>query len=133
MALPGEYANPAPGLDLPYCRFCHKTVHRDDEGPVCEAELRRRRICHYICDCPAISAAVQACHDFRTAMSELALDWDMQLDVPLSVSDESHTAERPALMAFLLDPGSICPATPHALPSCACIITDFLLAIGLLC
>jgi hypothetical protein len=66
--LPGEYADPAPGLDLPYCRFCHKTVHRDAEGEVSEAELRWRHICQHICGCPAIPTAVQARHDFRTAM-----------------------------------------------------------------
>jgi hypothetical protein len=87
--LPVEYADPAPeqdpGLDLPYCRFCHKTVHRDDEGQVSEAELRRRHICHCICRCPAIPTAAQARHGFRTAMSALALRSDMQLNVPLSV------------------------------------------------
>jgi hypothetical protein len=85
--LPGEYADPAPGLDLPDCRFCHMTVRRDDEGQVSEAELRWRHVCHYICGCPAIPTAVQACHDFSTAMSALALRSDMQLDVPLSVID----------------------------------------------
>jgi hypothetical protein len=109
--LPGEYADPAPGLDLPSCRFCHKTVHRDDEGQVSEAELCWRYICHYLCGCPAIPSAVQARHDFRTAMSALTLRSGMQLDVPLSVSD------RRALMAFLLDPGTVCTAAPHELPS----------------
>jgi hypothetical protein len=75
-------------------------------------------LCCDICGCPAISAAVQAGHEFRTAMSELALQSDMHLDVPLPVLDGSHTVGRRALMAFLLDPGSICTATPHALPSC---------------
>jgi hypothetical protein len=128
--LPAEYADPAPGLDLPYCLFCHKAVHQDDEGQVSEAELRWRHICHYICGCPTIPAAVQARHDFRTAMSVLALWLDMQLDVPLSVLDVSLPVDRQALMAFLLDPGSICTAAPHALPSCMRVVSDFLTAIG---
>jgi hypothetical protein len=128
--LPGEYADPAPGLELPYCRFCHKTVHRDDEGQVSEAELRWRHICHYICGCPAIPAAEHARHDFRTAISALALRSDMQLDVPMSVMDVSLPMDHRTLMALLLDPGSVCTAAPHALPSCARVVSDFLTAIG---
>jgi hypothetical protein len=133
--LPGEYADPAPGLDQPYCRFCHKTVHQDDEGQVSEAELRWRHICHYVCPAipagmPAIPAAVHARYDFRTAMSALALRSDMQLDVPLSVLDVSLPVDRQALMAFILDPGSVCTAAPHALPSCARVVSDLLTAVG---
>jgi hypothetical protein len=98
--LPREYANPAPGLDLPYCCCCNITVHRDDEGQVSEAELRWRRICHYICGCAAIPAAIQARHDFRTAMTALALRSDMQIDVPLSVLDVSLRMDRRALTAL---------------------------------
>jgi hypothetical protein len=119
--------------DLPYCRSCHKTVHRDDEGQVSEADahkLRWRHICHYICGYPATPAAVQAHHDFETAMSALALRSDMQLDVPLSVLDVSLPVERQALMAFLLDPGSVCTAAPHALPSCTRVVSNLLTAIG---
>jgi hypothetical protein len=116
--LPREYANPAPGPDLPYCHFCDTTVHRDDEEQVSEAEPRWQHICHYICDCPDIPDAVHACHSFRTAMSELALQFDVQRDMPLSALDAYHTEERRALMACLLDPVSMCASSPHALPMC---------------
>jgi hypothetical protein len=106
--LPWEYADPAPGLALPHCRSFHETVDRDDEGQVSEAELRWRHICHYACGCPAIPAAVQARHGFRTAMCALALRSDMQLDVPLSVLDVSLPVDLQARSAILLDPGSVC-------------------------
>jgi hypothetical protein len=74
--------------------------------------------------CPAIPTAEQARHDFRTAMSALALLSDMQLDVPLLVIVVSVPVEHRALMAFLLDPGSVCTAAPHALPSCGRVVSD---------
>jgi hypothetical protein len=108
-------------------------VHQD-EGEVSEAELCWRHICHYICGCPAVPAAVQARHDFRTAMSAPALRSDMQLDVPLSVLDVSSTVSLPvdqrAHMAFLLVPGPVCTAAPHASLSCTRFASDVLAAIG---
>jgi hypothetical protein len=115
---------------LPYCRLCHRTVHRDDEGQVAETELRWRHICHYICECPAIPTAEQARRNFRTAMSALTLRPDVQLDVPLSVLDVSLSMDWRALMAILLDPGIACAAAPHALPACTRDVSDFLNAIG---
>jgi hypothetical protein len=127
--LPGEYANPAPGLDLLYCHFCHITMQRDDEEQLSEAKLRWRHICHDICGCPTNPAAVHVRHDFRTAMSALAFRSDMQIDVPLSVLDVSLPVDRQTLMAFLLVPGFVCTATP-ALLSCTRVVSDFLTAIG---
>jgi hypothetical protein len=107
------------------------TVHRDAGGRVSEAELRRRHICHYICGCPANPAAVQARHDFRTAMSAQAFRSDMQLDGPLSVLDRSLRVDRRrALMVFLLEAGSVCVVAPHALPSCTHIVSNLLTAIS---
>jgi hypothetical protein len=74
--------------------------------------------------CKHRHAAVHPRHDFGMAMCELALQLDMQLDVPLSVL---------ALMAFLLDYGCIYAANPHALPSCIRIISDFLMPLVTLC
>jgi hypothetical protein len=37
---------------------------------------------------------------------------------------------RRALMEFLLDPGAVCTAAPHALPSCTRVASDFLTAVG---
>jgi hypothetical protein len=135
--LPREYADPAPGLDLPYCRFYHITAHRDDKGQVSEPELPWRHICHHISSCPAIPAAVQARHDFKTEMSALALRSDMQVDVPLSVLDASLPLDWQALMAsslILQDPadpaGAVCTASSPALLSCTRIVSNFLTAIG---
>jgi len=63
-------------------------------------------------------------------MSALALRSDMHLDVPLSVMDVSLPVDHRALMPLLLDPSSVCTAAPHALPSCARVVSDFLTAIG---
>jgi hypothetical protein len=127
--LPGESLN-VPGPHLPCCRSCDNTEHRDDKGQVSEAELRWRHICDYICDCRAISVAMQARHDFRTAMSELPLQSDMQFDVRLSVLDVSLTVDLQSLIAFVFDPGSICTASPHTLPSCVRIVNNLLTAVG---
>jgi hypothetical protein len=128
--LPRKYADPAPALDLLYCCFCHEMVHQDDEGQVSAAELRWRHICHYVCRCPAIPAAVHARRDFRTTMSALALRSDMQLDVPQSVLEISLTVNRQALVLFILHPWSVCTAVPHALPSCTRDVSYFLTAVG---
>jgi hypothetical protein len=63
-------------------------------------------------------------------MSELALQSDMQFDVPRSVWDVSNTVDQRALMAFRLEPEFVCIAVPHALPWCMRVVSDFLNAAG---
>jgi hypothetical protein len=51
-------------------------------------------------------------------MSALVFRSDMHLDVPLSVLDVTLPVDRQALMAFLLDPESVCTVTS----SCTAVV-----------
>jgi hypothetical protein len=63
-------------------------------------------------------------------MSALALRSYMQLNVPLSVLDVSLLMDRQALMAFPLDPGSVCIGAHAAMLSCTRGVSECLTAIG---
>jgi hypothetical protein len=117
----GGYFSAAPGLDLPYWRFCHaRHVGADGDMRRCTSPASHLSVC---LPSTHISAAAQVRLAFRFSLEDVTAHFEKRLDAPLLVLLSSAGVAQRAVIVYLLDPASTCAPHAQAVPSCAHIVS----------